>query len=201
LVQLEATAANLQSANANLRTNLEATSAEKTRLETRLAEITDKCTQSVKCITDIEAINTKNRDRVSREFKLDQGELGIVLSLSDRLFTTEQPTVIASQSLLKLDLLADYLVPLNNQILIETFGQGCGTSAACQAVTETWAQTLAQYLMAQGIPQSRITAVGRGTMGVPQQPPRSRRGAAPAASFSQVKITLRNEPSATGPSQ
>ena len=74
----------------------------------------------------------------------------------------QQPTVIAPQSLLKFEVLADYLKALSNPILIETFGQNCGTPNACQTVTDTWAQTLAGYLSAQGVPPGRITAVGRG---------------------------------------
>jgi outer membrane protein OmpA-like peptidoglycan-associated protein len=179
----------LQAATTRLQTDLEAATAEKARAEAQLAEYGARCNQSVKCIEDADLINKQNRDRVGREFSVTQGELGIVLTLAERPFNAQQPTVIAPGSLLKLDLLADYLKRLPNQILIETFGQGCGSAAACQSVTETWAQTLARHLEAQGVPMSRMTPVGRGAAGAASAAGRGRA----AAAAPQVKVTIRNE--------
>ena len=194
--QLESSVASLQTANANLKTSVESLSAEKARLEASVHDLTARSQETAKCGADINEINLKNRDRVGREFRLSQGDLGVVLSVPDRVFSVQQPTVIAPQFLLKLDLLADYLKSLSNPVVIETFGQGCGSPNACQTVTETWAQTLAQYLIAQGVAQSRITPVGRGLVGSDPSPQRGRKsagvGAAPA-SFPQVKITIRND--------
>lgn len=189
VTQVEARFNQLQAATTRLQTALEAATAEKARAEAQLTEYGARCNQSVKCIEDADLINKQNRDRVGREFSVTQGELGIVLTLAERPFNAQQPTAIAPGSLLKLDLLADYLKRLPNQILIETFGQGCGSAAACQSVTETWAQTLARHLEAQGVPMSRMTPVGRGAAGAASAAGRGRA----VAAAPQVKVTIRNE--------
>jgi outer membrane protein OmpA-like peptidoglycan-associated protein len=197
--QLETANADLQTANARLKTNIDALAAEKAKLESSLNELAARGDQTAKYVADLNEIRLKNRDRVSREFTLSQGEMGVVLSLPDQLFTVKQPAAIAPQALLKLDLLADYLKALNNPLLIETFGQACGSPAACQSVTDEWAQTLARYLVAQGVPQSRITAVGRGLTGPAPQPQRGRRTTAAAPPLPQVRFTIRNDsPSPSG---
>ena len=56
-------------------------------------------------------------------------------------------------------------------------------------MTETWAQTLARHLEAQGVPMSRMTPVGRGAAGAASAAGRGRA----AAAAPQVKVTIRNE--------
>ncbi len=199
--QLEADNANLQTVNASLQTanaalqaRVDSLQVEKARMEASLNEMNARCNQAIKCIADVDQINSKNRERVGREFILSQSELGVVLSLPDRLFSVQQPTQILPQSLLKIDLLADYLKPLSNHLLIETFAQGCGSAVACRQVTEQWAQTLAEYLIAQGVARERIAAYGRGSADSAASSRQTGKRSGSNATLPQIKITIKNLP-------
>jgi outer membrane protein OmpA-like peptidoglycan-associated protein len=188
----ETTLAAAQSTNARLQSQVDSLVAEKSRLEATVNDMGSRSNQATKCIGDVEDANKRNRDRVSREFKVSKSDQGFVLSLPEHLFAIQQPNVILPQALLKIDLLADYLKPLNNQITIETFATGCGNS--CQELTDTWARTLAEYLEAQGVSRQRITATGRGQVGGSTAAQRNRaKPAAVSGDYPQMRVTIREE--------
>ena len=96
------------------------------------------------------------------DLQAKQTERGMVLTLSDVLFDTNESTLKPGAAA-RLDRIASYLqANSNTHIIIEGYTDSTGTAAYNERLSERRAQAVADQLESRGIPADRVRTVGRG---------------------------------------
>jgi outer membrane protein OmpA-like peptidoglycan-associated protein len=136
--------------------------AARAQAEAEAAEAKAKAAEANKSAESAEAVREKLRQQLNSVLATSESARGLIVNMSDVLFNTGQYTLKPATQISLAKVAGILLAYPGLQVQVEGFTDSVGSDAFNQTLSDKRAETVKDFLIAQGVPQNNITSKGFG---------------------------------------
>lgn len=136
--------------------------AARAQAEAEAAEARAKAAEANKSAESAEAVREKLRQQLNSVLATSESARGLIVNMSDVLFNTGQYTLKPATQISLAKVAGILLAYPGLQVQVEGFTDSVGSDAFNQTLSDKRAETVKDFLVAQGVPPTNITSQGFG---------------------------------------